>query len=155
MPIRPATRENSPPRLGCPVIRAALLVALPMTLIVAIAVPQATAQSATPTAGDVGSAASRNGYPAAGGAIALPALSASGTAATAAGASAAAAGGAVSGSGSAGGGGGGGRTATSSAGTAGRSSGTGGGTHWVLCPPTGSSGLSPLFTGTDLSCAPD
>jgi hypothetical protein len=25
---------------------------------------------------------------------------------------------------------------------------------WVLCPPTGASGLAPFVTGTDLSCAP-
>jgi hypothetical protein len=34
-------------------------------------------------------------------------------------------------------------------------SSSGGGTDWVLCPPAGSTGLLPLFTGTDLSCAPD
>jgi len=38
---------------------------------------------------------------------------------------------------------------------AGRSGGSGGGANWVLCPPSGSSGLAPLFTGTDLSCAPN
>jgi hypothetical protein len=135
------------------VIQAALLAAL----IMAVAAPHARAQTANSTAGDVGSAASRNGYPAAGGAIALPALPASGTATTAAGTTAATSGGTVSGSagGTGGGVGGGGRTGTNSAGSAARSSGAGGGTHWVLCPPTGSSGLSPLFTGTDLSCTPD
>jgi len=123
-------------------------------LMMAVAAPHASAQTATSTAGDVGSAASRNGYPAAGGAIALPTLPASGTATTAAGATAATGGGAVSGS-SASGASGGGRTGTNAAGGAARASGTGGGAHWVLCPPTGSSGLSPLFTGTDLSCTPD
>jgi hypothetical protein len=26
--------------------------------------------------------------------------------------------------------------------------------RWVLCPPSGTSGLTPFLTGTDLSCAP-
>ena len=45
--------------------------------------------------------------------------------------------------------------AAGTTGGAARSSGTGGGAHWVLCPPGGSSGLLPLFAGTDLSCTPD
>ena len=28
------------------------------------------------------------------------------------------------------------------------------GANWVICPPNGAPGLEPLFTGTDLSCAP-
>jgi len=141
-----------------------VLTALTMALLGAGAAPPAGAQTATSTSGDVGSAVSRNGYPAGGGAIVLP----SGSATTATGAAAATgasgtattttASGGASGSsaGGSGGSGGGGRTGTAPAGGASPSPGTGGGgTHWVLCPPTGSSGLSPLFTGTDLSCTPD
>jgi hypothetical protein len=31
---------------------------------------------------------------------------------------------------------------------------SGSGANWVICPPNGAPGLEPLFTGTDLSCAP-
>jgi len=129
--------------------------ALPMALIAAVAAAPASAQSAIPTSGDVGSAASRSGYPAAGGAIVLPALPASGTATTTAtGAGSVTSAAAASGS-LASGSGGGGKAGTVSPGGAAPSSGVGGGAHWVLCPPAGSTGLLPLFTGTDLSCTPD
>ena len=52
-------------------IRGALVAALTIALILAVAAPPAAAQTAT--SGDVGSAALRNGYPAGGGAVALPA----------------------------------------------------------------------------------
>ena len=130
-------------------------------LIVAVAVPCAGAQTATSTSGNVGSAASRSSYPTGGGAIVLPTEPASPNAATTAGATpaigsgigATGSGGAASSTSGSGGSAGGGRTGTASAGRGARSSGGGG--HWVLCPPTGSSGLSPLFTGTDLACTPD
>jgi hypothetical protein len=151
MRSKPATRENSRKR---PHFCAALLAAL-----IAFAAPPAGAQTANSTSGDVGSAASRNGYPASGGAIVLPAQPASASATTATGATVTTgttgSGGSASGS-LAGGSSGGGRIGTASVGGAARSSGTGaGGSHWVLCPPTGSTGLAPLFTGTDLSCTPD
>jgi hypothetical protein len=41
--------------------------------------------------------------------------------------------------------------------TAGTATATGpssSGANWVMCPPNGAPGLEPLFTGTDLSCAP-
>jgi hypothetical protein len=163
MRSKPATRENSDQRRdpAASRFRAALLAALPMALMAAVAAPPAGAQTATSTSGNVGSAASRNGYPAAGGAIVLPAPAASGNATTATGTTATTGttglGGAASGSSAGGSSGssGGGRTGTASAGGAARSAGTGGGgAHWVLCPPTGT-GLAPLFTGTDLSCTPD
>jgi hypothetical protein len=148
---KPAASQNSGP------IRAVLLAAL----IAVIPAPPAGAQTATSTAGDVGSAASRSGYPAGGGVAVLPASGAATTAtgitpATGVGGgTATGSGGGSSASGTSGSGGGG-RTGTSSTGGAARSSGTGGGgAHWVLCPPTGSIGLAPLFTGTDLSCTPD
>jgi hypothetical protein len=74
MRSKPATRQNSPLR---PWIGAALLV-----LIAAVAAPPAGAQTANSTSGVVGSAASRDGYPATGGAIVLPAQPASGNAGT-------------------------------------------------------------------------
>jgi hypothetical protein len=71
--------------------------------------------------------------------------------------------------GSAGGGAGGGVRASSAASSSGAAttdsgrsasgaragSGRGTGTNWVVCAPSGASGIAPLFTGTDLSCAPD
>jgi hypothetical protein len=149
MRSKPATRENSRPT------RAAMLAALTMALSALSAVPPAGAQTANSKSGDVGSAASSNGYPSGGGAIVLPSLGSSATPAgttLATGAATTTSGGAASGSGGSGGGG---RTGTSSAGGAAFPSGSGGGAHWVLCPPTGSSGFSPLFTGTDLSCTPE
>jgi hypothetical protein len=145
MRSKPATSQNSRP------IRAVLLAALPMALMTAVAGAQ------TSTSGNVGSATSLNGYPAGGGAIVLPtgdATTATSTVTGAGGTTTTATSTTTSGGGS-GGSGGGGRTGTASAGGATTSSGTGGGTHWVLCPPAGSSGLLPLFTGTDLSCTPD
>jgi hypothetical protein len=53
------------------------IAALALLLTTALATPamaQTTSPSATPTNGAVGSAAQRNGYPAAGGAVALPAI---------------------------------------------------------------------------------
>lgn len=38
--------------------------------------------------------------------------------------------------------------------TAGSSRSGAGGEDWVVCPPSGASGLEPLLTGTVLSCAP-
>jgi len=135
-----------------------------MALMAAMAVSPAGARTATSTSGAVGSAASRNGYPAGGGAIVLPAPTTSGNATTATSTTAASgtasdtksSSGAASGSSAGGSGGSGsaGATGTASTGGAARSSGVGG-AHWVLCPPGGSSGLLPLFTGTDLSCTPD
>jgi hypothetical protein len=157
----------------------ALLLLLPVSAI---------AQTAVSNGGAVGSAAPRNGYPAAGGAVALPnqlanqpASSsgsgglATGNAATTSGGTTTGAngvaGGAAVGTGSAGGGAGragaasaGGGAAASSGGagttSGGRSSsgsraGSGGGSSWVLCAPSGASGIPPLFAGTDLSCVPD
>jgi hypothetical protein len=139
-------------------------VPLAAALLMAFAALPAGAQTATSTAGGVGSAALRNGYPVGGGAIALPARSASESAATAtaAGTAANSAGAAASGgagsSAAGSGGSGGGRSAAglASGGASGaaRSSSRGHGGHWVLCPP-GGEGLAPLLTGTDLSCAPD
>jgi hypothetical protein len=146
-------------RAAPPVVFAGALAAL-----LAAAAPMAGAQTANSTSGGVGSASLRNGYPAGGGAIALPAPgNASGSAAGAAnptGAAGAGNTGAASSGGAASAGGAGassgGRGSGASAGGGGRSSGAGGGGgNWVLCPPAGSSGLPPLFTGTDLSCAPD
>ncbi|HKS89600.1 MAG TPA: hypothetical protein VJR70_09195, partial [Stellaceae bacterium] len=128
----------------------------------------AMAQVATSTAGDVGSASLRGAYPGAGGAVALPFVL-SPTAVTLGAAvpntgavSATAPFGATGGTSIAGGsdGGGGSRSGnTSRSGTTSataRSSGRqGGGNNWVLCPPGGATGPSPLFTGTDLSCALD
>jgi len=164
------------------------------TAFAAAAAAQTAAPSATPTNGAVGSAAQRNGYPATGGAVALPAIGASiansrtttttplaGTTtspalssptssalSTGAGGSPAIGGtgqaGGNGGAGFSGGAGGGGQTR----GGAGRSNFGGGntagtatatvpsstGANWVICPPNGAPGLEPLFTGTDLSCAP-
>jgi len=123
--------------------------ALFATVVVALALP-ASAQTALSTAGDVGSAVLRGGYPAAGGAAALPILGATGAGAGGATAASGAAGSAASPSSGASGGGRGGGSATG-----GRPQTAGsGGTHWVLCEPSGASGLEPLFTGTGLSCAP-
>jgi len=55
---------------------------------------------------------------------------------------------------------GGARSTSSSTATSGGSSGTGAAATsskvpaWLLCPPSGASGMQPFFTGTDLSCAP-
>jgi hypothetical protein len=145
-------------RAAPPVVFAGALAAL-----LAAATPMAGAQTANSTSGNVGSASLRNGYPAGGGAIALPApgnaignaaAAATSTAAAGAGTGVASGGGAASAGGA--GASSGGRGSGASAGGGGRSSGAGGGGgNWVLCPPAGSSGLPPLFTGTDLSCAPD
>jgi hypothetical protein len=159
MRSKPATRENNP-------IRAVVLEALTtvplVALITAVVAPPAGAQTAISTSGDVGSAASRSGYPAGGGAIVLPALggptAATGTAAaTGAGDTTTTTSGGASGSSASGSGSSGGRsrTSTASAGGVAPSAGTGSGAHWVMCPPTGSSGLLTLFTGTDLSCTTD
>jgi hypothetical protein len=149
-------------RAAPPVVFAGALAAL-----LAAAAPMAGAQTANSTSGNVGSASLRNGYPAGGGAIALPApgnaignavgnaaAAANPTGAAGAGTGVASGGGAASAGGA--GASSGGRGSGASAGGGGRSSGAGGGGgNWVLCPPAGSSGLPPLFTGTDLSCAPD
>jgi len=146
------------------VIRAALLGGL---VIVAAALP-AAAQTAISAAGNVGTAALRNGYPAGAGAAALPSLpqpvavvNTAGTAATTAANTTAGGpgwsggGGGPSGGGGPGGVGGSGGGGAGAVTGAGRSGGSSGGANWVLCPPSGSSGLAPLFTGTDLSCAPN
>ena len=128
----------------------------------------AMAQTTNSTTGGVGSANLRNGYPTGGGAVSLPTAQNSSTSTTGAttttgttttttttGAAGATSGG--GGTGAATGGGGGGRgagSATTGGATSSRSTGTHGGGHWVLCPP-GGSGMAPLFTGMDLSCAPD
>lgn len=125
-----------------------LRIALVAGLIAAAAHP-ARAQTATSTAGAVGSAATRNGFPVGGGAVSLPTLAPGASAAATT--NAAAAGGSVAASGTGGGFGG------SAAGSSGRTARTtgGGGDNWVLCPPAGASGIAPFLTGTDLSCAPD
>jgi hypothetical protein len=129
-------------------------------------VSTALGQSATPTTGNVGSATLSNGFPAGGGASALPSVQNSTTtsipaATTTTSTSTTAATsttGSSSGAGSGGGGGGtgGGSTGSGSASTAGAATSTGsaGNGSFVLCPPSGAPGLEPLFTGTDLSCAP-
>jgi hypothetical protein len=171
------------------VIRGALL----GLALAAMTVQSAAAQTSQSTASTVGSAALRNGYPIAGGAIALPAAPNLGTTATpgangpvvtgtagpstispgatgagttgagTTGAGATGAGGAAGfgasgsvGSGSAASGTPGSAAATSGAPRSlrGRTGGRGGGT-FVVCPPDGASGEAALFTGTDLSCAPD
>ena len=141
----------------------------------------ALAQTTNSSTGGVDSATSRNGYPAGGGTVSLPTVqnssaSTTGTSttttgttttttgtttgtsggaagSTSSGASGTGAGGSAGGTVGAGGGRGGGAATTGSAASS-RSSGTQSGGHWVLCPP-GGSGLAPLFTGMDLSCAPD
>jgi hypothetical protein len=161
-------------------IRTALIA---MAILPAVAMP-VFAQTATSNPGAAGTATTRNGFPTTGGAVSLPAISTSSattgspatpgsTAATTTGPTAAASGttststststatsGAAGGASTGGGGGARGSTTNSSGGAAttggGRSSsGSGTGTNWVICPPSGASGLAPLFTGTDLSCAPD
>lgn len=129
-----------------------------VALLLATALP-AAAQVATSTAGDVGSASLRGGYPAGGGAVTLPTLTPSAT--TPAGTTATGSGTTTSSTSATGGGSAG---ASSSATTGGRggaaaASGTsaitsGSSENWVLCPPSGSSGIAPFLTGTDLSCAP-
>jgi hypothetical protein len=128
-------------------------------------VATALAQNATPTTGTVGSAALSNGFPSGGGAVALPSVQNSSTATPAAGTttstttsttSTTSTTGGATGSGGGGGGSGGGSTGSGSASTAGAATSTGsaGNGSFVLCPPSGAPGLEPLFTGTDLSCAP-
>jgi hypothetical protein len=151
--------------------------------LVSPALAQNVTPSASPGTGGVGSAVVRNGFPAGGGAVALPNVqNSSGTTATptagttttsttstnsttsttgtTAGGSGGAGGsssggGGASGGGSSGGAGGarrgGGSSSTAGAAT---STGSGGNGTFVLCPPSGAPGLEPLFTGTDLSCAP-
>jgi hypothetical protein len=170
-------------------MRLAGLALLFSTALAGAAVAQTVAPSATPTNGAVGSAAQRNGYPAGGGAVALPTIgpaiansSTTVTTAPLAGTTGAlssstnstlstGAGGSVGGTGQTGGGagfsggaGGGGQTRGGAGGanagsgnTAGAATATGpssSGANWVMCPPNGAPGLEPLFTGTDLSCAP-
>ena len=144
---------------------------LALLLIFALLAP-ASAQTTSSTTGGIGSGTSRND-----GAVSLPRVQNSstittgttaagtttittgtttGTTATggAAGAtsSGTGAGGSTSStSGGTGRGAGGARTGSA---TSSRSSGSQGGGHWVVCPPSGG-GLAPLFTGMDLSCAPD
>lgn len=145
-------------------MRGALLAA---ALFVASVSP-AGAQSALSTAGDVGSATLRNGYPAGGGAIALPAVpgAATPTAATTAGTTTAGTTAAGAGTGSLGGpttgtglstgaGTGGAGAGPSSAARSSRGRAGGGRGNWVVCPPAAASGEAALLTGTDLSCAPD
>ena len=119
------------------------------------------AQTGLSTAGDVGSAALRGGYPSVGGAATLPTLTnapstttnaATNTAGMAA--TTTTTGGSSTGAASGGGGRGGTSSATGAGATSTSGSVRGGGSDWVLCEPTGASGLAPLFTGTDLSCAP-
>jgi hypothetical protein len=138
-------------------------------------VSTAVAQTATPTAGNVGSATLRNGFPVGGGAVALPNVQNSSTttststagsttlATTSTGITGRAGGGAggntattgttgtAGGSVSGGSRGGGGSASTAGAATATGSSGNG---NFVLCPPGGAPGLEPLLIGTDLFCAP-
>jgi len=127
----------------------------------------AAAQVAVSTTGDVGSTATRNGYPIGGGAVSLPSgTRADGTAVTttatttATGTTAGGGGGSGSvgaiGSGASGSGGGGSASTSSSGsrGSTGRSSGGGGSHNWILCPPASASGIAPFLDGTDLSCAP-
>jgi hypothetical protein len=158
------------------------IAALALLLVLALLGP-GMAQTTNSTSGGIDSATSRNGYPAGGGTVSLPTVqnssaSATGLATTTAagtttsattgttttgttttgtgGAAGATSGGAGAG-GSTGGTGGGGRGAggaSTGGATSSRASGTQGGGHFVLCPPSGG-GLAPLFTGMDLSCAPD
>ena len=136
-------------------------VALLAGLAVAAAVPPVAAQTATSKTGNVGSAVTRNGYPASGGAAALPLLAPSGATppngAAGAAPTATTVGGTAAGTISLAGpsGAGSSRNGAAAPAAGGRSPSRGGGANWVLCPPTGSSGLAPLFAGTDLSCAPD
>ncbi len=143
---------------------------------------QVAAPTVAGNGGGVGSATLRNGFPAAAGAVTLPSVPVStnpvsvtaanpttagtgsstangGIGTTTSGAFGAAGSGGAgtrAGGGSASSRGGGGSTAggTSSSGIAGIAAGRSGG-HWVVCAPTGASGMEPLFTGTGLSCAPD
>src|SRR5437762_1421455 len=164
-------------------IRFAGLALLFSTALTAAGAAQTVAPSATPTNGAVGSAAQSNGFPASGGAVSLPGIQnapttastlttgttatssptgsinspASPTSTTTGGAGPASAASGANGGGGSGGrggsrGGGGAAASTAGAATATGSSGTGG--KFVLCPPSGAPGLEPLFTGTDLSCAP-
>jgi hypothetical protein len=113
-----------------------------------------TTLSPAPGSAGVGSAALRNGYPAGGGAVVLPALPSPSAAAgaVAPGTSAAEA---VRGAAGAGGGGSGRAAAAAAASGSGRASGrSGGGGRFVLCPPSDASGEAAFLTGTDLSCAP-
>jgi hypothetical protein len=158
-------------------IGAAGLALLLLAGVAVTAAAQNVAPSATPTTGAVGSAALRNGYPGAGGAVALPTIANSPTtttlplagtttslSTTSTGSSASGSPTATSGAGQASGAGGGGvgtqgggtggsRGSTNAAGAA-TATGSPGTPTWVLCPPSGAPGLEPLFTGTALSCAP-
>ena len=132
--------------------------AIALMLLGAAGLP-AGAQTALSTAGDVGSATVRNGFPGGSGVVTLPVLQNAISAVTGvntAAKSAATTGSEGGGSGGGGGGSGGGRGGSGSAGaTASGGSSRGGGSNWVLCPPSGGSGLAPFLTGTDLSCAPN
>jgi hypothetical protein len=123
-------------------------------------VSTALGQSATPTTGNVGSATLSNGFPAGGGASALPSVqnstttsipAATTTTSTSTTTSTTSTTGGGTGSGGGGAGTGGGGASTAGAAT---STGSAGNGSFVLCPPSGAPGLEPLFTGTDLSCAP-
>lgn len=198
---RPVTRFDPPRRVGAGdthiyrvTIRFAALAFLFSTVFAAAAAAQTAGPSATPTNGAVGSAAQRNGFPAAGGAVALPAIglsiansstttatpfagttsspalssSTASTLSSGAGGSPTGGGtGQTGGNGGAGfsGGAGGGAQTRGGAGSSNFGSGNTAGTatatvpsstgaNWVICPPNGAPGLAPLFTGTDLSCAP-
>ena len=125
------------------------------------AVAPAAAQTASPTAGNVGSVNLRNGYPAGGGAVALPTLTNPATTATGAGIVTSAIGGDGCGGGGGvtvgGGGGRSGRGAATGNPTTGAGSGSrraSGGGIFLLCPPSGASGEDAFLLGTDLSCAP-
>jgi hypothetical protein len=145
-------------------MRGALVAAVLMSLTALPAAAQTPqSPSAGSTAGNVGSASLRNGYPTGGGAITLPSIAGVPSAAAAAGSSigtAAPTGGPSSGGGARSGNTANantanGSTATSASarpGTGSRRRGSGG---WVLCPPSAASGEAAFFTGTDLSCAPD
>jgi len=152
-------------------MRAAGIALLLMSSLSATGAAQNLAPSATPTNGAVGSAALNNGYPGAGGAVALPAIANSNaatttsplgtttsptTASTSSGGATGTGGATSPGAGGSGGGRSGTQTggATNTAGAATATGSSGGGPNWVLCPPNGAPGIEPLFAGTDLSCAP-
>jgi len=158
----------------------ALLLSIGM---VSTALAQNATPSGSPGTGGVGSATLRNGFPAGGGAVALPSVQNSSTtstpttgtttsttsanAANSTASSTSTTGGSSGGRGSSSGGGGasgGGGTAGAtganggggSSSTAGAATATGssGNGSFVLCPPVGASGLEPFLIGTDLSCVP-
>jgi hypothetical protein len=134
------------------VIRAILVL---MALVGTLPAAAQTALSPAPgsAGGGVGSATLRNGYPAGGGSVVLPALPNPSPAAGAVAAGASVAG--VVGGATGRGGGGSGRAAVPGAASgSGRASGRSGGGNFVLCPPSDASGEAAFLIGTDLSCAP-